>query len=401
MVLKKYTTQDISFWRITISLALASFFVFASLYAVQPLLPLFVREFNVTVSEATLTLSLPVIGLIIGLIVIGFLSDRLGRVAFIKYSLIIAVIPFFFIPLLDAFSLIVILRFLQGFTLAGLPAAALAYINEEIDRPHIGVATALYIASNALGGMVGRVMAGYLSDRFSWEVAFYSFAGLGLIVVILVFLFLPKSRFFQPSDLSFRRDIEGMLVHFKNPKLLTVIGMGLILQLAFTSVWTFLPFHLEAEPYSLSVKTISYTFFAYGFGVFGAPFAGWLAGIFGLKRVRIAGILVLSAGIFITLSPPLPLIIIGLCVMCLGFFTAHSLTASTVAEQATHHKGSAASLYLVAYYIGVSMGSTVVGPLWNLAGWNAVIIFAGILPTAYLGLVMIYQKRAENRSMEG
>ena len=393
MAQQKYGAKDLGFWRITISLAFASFFIFASMYVVQPILPVFVREFNVTVSEATLTLSLPIFGLIIGLVMIGFFSDRLGRVTFIKYSLVFTVIPFFLIPIVDSFYLVVLLRFLQGFALAGLPAAALAYINEEINHSSIGIATALYIASNALGGMAGRVVAGYLTDRFSWETVFYSFAGIGIVIAVLVILFLPRSRFFQASNLSFRKDIEGMLFHFKNPSILIIIGMGIVLQFSFTSIWTYLPFHLEGEPYSLSVKTISYTFFAYGFGVVGAPFAGWLAGTFGMKPIRIAGIIVLSLGIFLTIFSALPMIIIGLCVSCLGFFTAHSLTASTVAEEATHHKGSAASLYLVAYYIGVTLGSSAVGPVWNMSGWNAIVIIAGLLPVTYLAFVIIFQKK--------
>lgn len=279
---QKFSIKDAAFWRISLSLAFASFFVFASLYVVQPLLPLIVRRFEVSVSEATLTLSVTIIGLIIGLIILGFLSDRNGRVAFMKYSLVGAVIPFFLIPFLDSFYPIVLLRFLQGFALAGLPAAALAYINEEINRLHIVIATALYISSNALGGMAGRVVAGYLAERFTLETVFYSFAGSGVVIIIVVFLLLPDSRFFEASSLPFKEDMEGILFHLKNPSILTIIGMGAVLQFSFTSLWTYLPFHLEAEPYHLSIEAISYTFFAYGFGVIGAPFAGWLAGHFGM-----------------------------------------------------------------------------------------------------------------------
>lgn len=390
---QKYGIKDPAFWRISLSLAFASFFVFASVYVVQPILPLFVREYNISVSEATLTLSVTIIGLISGLLILGFFSDRKGRVTIMKYSLIAGVIPFLLVPILESFYLLVFLRFVQGFALAGLPATALAYINEEIERVNVGTATALYISSNALGGMAGRVLAGYLTDLYSWQTVFYAFAGLGILVIILVFLLLPKSRFFTPSDLPFRKDIEGMLFHFKNPSILLIIGMGIVLQSSFTSIWTYLPFHLEGEPYSLSVKTISYTFFAYGFGVVGAPFAGWLAGYFGLRPVRMIGFIVLSLGIFITLSTSLSMIIIGLCVSCLGFFTAHSLTSSTVAEEATHHKGSAASLYLVAYYVGVTLGSTASGPVWQLGGWNAVVILAGLIPVTYLTIVRLYQWR--------
>lgn len=79
------------------------FFVFASLYVVQPLLPVFVRDFDISVSEATLTLSINIVGLIIGLIVLGFFFGSIGRVPFIKYSLLASVIPFLLIPMTDSF----------------------------------------------------------------------------------------------------------------------------------------------------------------------------------------------------------------------------------------------------------------------------------------------------------
>lgn len=395
---KKYSINDFYFWKITICLALASFFVFASLYTVQPLLPVFVAEYGVSVSQSTWILSMTIVGLIAGLIVLGFLSDRMGRTFFIKFALVGSAIPFFLIPLSDSFYLIVILRFIQGFALAGLPAASLAYLDEEIERKSVGVATALFISSNALGGMAGRVITGYLADQFSWVIAFYFFAGLGVLIGILVFLLLPKSNYFKSSNLTFRKDIEGMLFHLKNPAILIIIGIGVVLQFSFTSLWTYLPFHLERDPFSLSLEAISYTYFAYGFGVIGAPVAGWLAGRFGLKRIRVAGILILASGAMLTISSSVAIIVIGLCLTCLGFFTAHSLTATSVTETATHHKGSASSLYLVAYYIGVTLGSSAVGPIWSAANWKGIVLVAGALPPLYLLFVILMQKRTSSRT---
>lgn len=391
----QYSIKDFYFWKITMCLALASFFVFASMYAVQPLLPVFVDQFGVSVSMSSLSISLTIIGLIIGLIVLGFLSDRSGRTFFIKFALVGSVIPFLLIPMTESFILFLILRLIQGFALAGLPAASLAYISEEIDKRGAGVAVALYISSNALGGMFGRVFTGYITNHYSWETGFYLLALIGVVVLIAVFFMLPRSKHFEASKLTFSRDIEAFLFHLKNPSLLLVFGLGVILQLSFTGVWTYLPFHLEGPPFSLSIKVISYTFFAYGLGVIGSPIAGWLAGKFGLRIVRILGIITLGVGIFLTLSDSFVVLVIGLCIGCLGFFTAHSLSATSVSEQATHHKGSASSLYLVSYYIGVAFGSTAIGPLYSAAGWTGLVLFAGSLPIFYIIFVTIIQKRWE------
>lgn len=391
---QKYTVKDRGFWKIMFSLLLASLFIFANMYAVQPLLPVFVDEFQVSVSTSSLSLSLTILGIIAGLIVLGFFSDRNGRRRYIIYSLLGSALPFFIIPLIDSFSVLLVLRFVQGFAMAGVPAAALAYISEEIDRKNIAYATALYISSNALGGMIGRVLAGLISDNFSWQTAFICFGITGLLLFVAVFLLLPKSRNFQPSDLSFKKDIEGFLFHLKNPALLVVFGLGAILQLSFTGIWTYLPFHLQAPPYSLSLEKISYLFFAYGIGVIGSPLAGRIAETFDLKKVRIAGIFLLSTGILLTLSSAIWLIVIGLCIICLGFFTAHALTAASVSQQATHHKGSASSLYLVAYYIGVASGSSILSPLWTYGGWTVLVWVTALLPLMYLSFVAIYRKNA-------
>src|SRR5699024_4205226 len=188
-------------------------------------------------------------------------------------------------PIWDSFVWLMILRLVQGVALAGLPAASLDYLNEEIDSRSVGAATGFYITSNALGGMVGRVMTGYIADHYTWQASFYVLAGIGVVILIAVLLMLPKSRYFKPSDLSLKKDIAGFLVHLKKPLLLPVFGLGIILQLSFTGVWTYLPFYLQGDPFHLSLEAISYMFLAYSLGVIGSPLAGWLAGNFGLKRV--------------------------------------------------------------------------------------------------------------------
>jgi MFS transporter, YNFM family, putative membrane transport protein len=388
-----YSIRDSQFWKIIISLAAGSLFIFAAMYAVQPLLPVFTKEFRIPISYASLSLSMSTVGLIIGLVVLGFFSDRNGRAIYIKLSLIGSVIPFLLMPLTDSFLLIIILRFIQGFAFAGVPAAALAYISEEIHKQFASFATALYISSNALGGMLGRVMTGYITEHYSWEVAFYILAVAGTIIFSIILFTLPRSRNFKPTNKSFKKDIEGFLFHLKNPSLLVVFGLGIVLQLSFTGVWTFLPFHLMAPPFSLSLEMISYTFLAYGLGVIGSPLAGWLADKLGLRKVRITGVFVLSFGVLLTLSSSVTMIVIGLCVTCLGFFTAHSVTAASVSRGVQHHKGSASSLYLVSYYIGVAAGSTVLSPLWELVGWKGIVLFTAVLPVAYVGLIAGKRKR--------
>src|SRR5690625_7613787 len=85
---RRYTVTDREFWKISVVLGLGSFFIFACLYAVQPLLPVFVNVFHISVSKSSLSLSLTIVGVIIGLNVLGLLSDRYGRTFFIKCAFV-------------------------------------------------------------------------------------------------------------------------------------------------------------------------------------------------------------------------------------------------------------------------------------------------------------------------
>src|SRR5690625_2339794 len=97
---------------------------------------------------------------------------------------------------------------------------------------------------------------------------FYLWAVIGFIIFLITIFALPKSRFFQPIHTPVKKDLLGYMQHLKNPALLLLFGLGIILQLSFTGIWTYLPFHLDQAPYNLSAQDIGYLFFAYIFCVF-------------------------------------------------------------------------------------------------------------------------------------
>src|SRR5699024_11531976 len=117
--------------------------------------------------------------------------------------------------------------------------------------------------------------------------------------------------------------------------------------------WTYLPFHLIDPPYELTLGQIAFFYLAYSFGIIGAPIAGWLTAKYTLRTVRVTGIFILSLGMIVVFFPSIWAISIWLAILCFGFFTSHSIAATTVAQLATLHKGRDYSIYLVSYYIRV------------------------------------------------
>ncbi|MFZ3579359.1 MFS transporter [Virgibacillus sp. DJP39] len=377
---ERYRRNQPEFWKLTIGLALASFFIFANLYNVQPLLPIFSREYNVSPTVSSLSLSFTTFSLVISILVFGFFSDRKGRTKLMRVTMWLSIIPLIAIPIVDDFWWILLWRFISGITLAGLPAVAVAFITEEIEARSRGLCVSLFIASNALGGMAGRVLGGYFADYFSWQFSFYVLASIGFVINLLCLFLIPRSRNFEKNSYSLYKDLKGMAVHLKNPLLLFAFIFGMMLQTAFAGIWTYVPYYLENEPFNLTIGSISIIYFSYIFGVIGSPVAGRLSDHYGIKNVMKLGLIIMMVGILSTLIVNISMIVIGLSIICLGFFVTHSMSSTWVGMNASHHKSGATSLYLFGYYSGAAIGGTGTGIIWSNFGWMGVALTCIIFP---------------------
>ena len=154
---EKYTFRDAGFKKIIIALTAASIINFANLYFVQPITPLLARTYSVSSATAGLSISAAVISMVIGLLFFSFLSDRVGRIPIMHITLLCTLLPLAVMPLVHSFELFLVLRFIQGIFMAGLPAAAIAYISDEVDSKSVGLGITMYIAANAIGGTIGRI----------------------------------------------------------------------------------------------------------------------------------------------------------------------------------------------------------------------------------------------------
>ncbi|MBN8235877.1 MFS transporter [Halobacillus kuroshimensis] len=377
-----YTPSEAGFWRVTIALMLASLSIFSTLYVFQPLLPVFTSELDITATQSSLLMSACVTAMVFGLFILGFAADRYGRALVMRGSLLFTALSLVLIPIMPEFEWMVTLRFIQGFFLAGIPAAAMGYLGEEVSYRHIGLAMTLYISSNALGGMGGRVVGGYLTDLFNWQMTLWSFSAFGVLAAFLFLWLFPKERFFEKAEQNLVVDLKGMLIHLKSGPLLVLFLLGILMQIVFTAVWTYLPFYLEGDPFDWPLKWIAFTYFAYLFGVLAPPAAGRISDQAGLKRVMFSGVVIFLIGTALTAVKEGWSIMVGLSLLCMGFFVAHSMASALVSKTATHHRSGASGFYLISYYLGVAIGSTAVGTLWEKFQWY------GVLSVGFLLIVL-------------
>src|SRR5579885_2152625 len=182
----------------------AGFATFALLYFVQPLMPVFARDFHVSAAESSLSLSLTTGLLAPAMILAGALSESRGRKPMMVASLLASSLLTLVCAFVRSWTLFLGLHALMGLTFAGLPAISLAYLSEELDASSVGLGVGLSIGGNGLGGMSGRLLTGLIADVLSWRWSLGTIGVLGLIATLIFWRTLPPSRHFQPRPTRFR-----------------------------------------------------------------------------------------------------------------------------------------------------------------------------------------------------
>jgi YNFM family putative membrane transporter len=386
---------DPEFRRVSVALFAAGLATFALLYTPQPLLPELAAAFGVSAGQSTLSVSVCTLGLGAALLVVGPVSELVGRTPLMHASLLASSVVGLACAFAPGWTALLVLRAVQGVTLAGLPAVAMAYLREEVAEESHARATGLYVGGTALGGMVGRLVSGGLADLGGWRAATAGVGALGLACALTVAWLLPSSRRFEPAHPSLRslaRTTRGVL---SDPALLALYGLAAVLMGGFVAVYNGTAFRLAAPPYALGVGLAGLVFCVYPLGSVGSAYAGRLADRHGRRAVVPAACLLTLAGLLLTLAAPLPLVVLGLGVMTAGFFAAHGVASGWVAARASLGAGGtaqAASLYLFAYYLGSSVFGGLAGSAWTAGRWPAVVALAGGLFTVALALTLLLRR---------
>jgi len=274
---------------------------------------------------------------------------------------------------------VLIMRALIGLSLSGLAAVAMTYLSEEIPPQHIGLAMGLYIGGNAIGGMSGRLISGVLIDFVSWHTAMMVIGGLALVAALVFVKILPESRNFRPQAMNPRSLLNGFTMHFRDAGLPWLFLEAFLLMGSCVTLFNYIGYRLLAEPYNMNQALVGLLSIVYLSGIYSSAQIGALADKLGRRKVLWAVIVLMLAGIALTMFEPVALVIIGMLLFTFGFFGAHSVASSWIGRRATKAKGQASSLYLFSYYAGSSIAGTAGGFFWHYAGWNGIGSFIAAL----------------------
>lgn len=364
------------FTAVQLALLLAGIVTFAQLYAPQAVLPQIAGDFFVSASQASLMVSLGTFGVAFSAIPWSLVADRYGRVRVMTWSVTSATALGFITAAMPFFEIALALRLLEGLALGGVPAVAMAYLNEEVTRRAAPLAAGMFVAGNTIGGLSGRLVAAPVGDLLGWRIGLLAVSVLAVAATIGFIAIVPQPRGFTPPErgtTTFRSAVRDTFAHvgahLRRPVLLAVYAQPILLMGGFVALYNFLGFRLLADPYRLPSWLVGFAFLAYLAGSVSSPIAGGLAARFPRKGVLLASTAVMLAGLLVTLTESVWLIIAGLVVLTGGFFAAHSVASGIAGSIPTRGRAQSSAIYNFAYYVGSSIFGYLGGLFYVAWGW--------------------------------
>lgn len=375
----RISTGSPRYRRVNLALFCAGFITFVTLYDMQPLLPLFTREFGVSPAVGSLPLSISTFTLAFTMLLMGTVSETLGRKQVMVTALFLTSALAILTCFSNSFPSLLVIRFLQGIVMAGVPSVAMAYLAEELDTSALASAMGLYIGGNAVGGMTGRVVSAIMSDFMPWRTAIGLIGCLSLLLALLFARSLPASNNFQKRPFIMRYLATSIIHHLRDPGMLLLFGIAFLCMGGFISLYNYISFRLLAQPYGMSQSSISLIFLVYFFGSLSSAMMGRLIQRFGRRTLIRLMVLAMLSGTLMTLATPVAWIVTGVALFTCGFFGVHTIASSWVGRRATTAKAQAASLYLFFYYLGSSISGTLGGVFWVQYGWTGITLMISLL----------------------
>ncbi|MEN5015708.1 multidrug effflux MFS transporter [Erwinia sp. Eh17-17] len=355
-----------------------------------PALPELASDLNTPTATAQLSLTAGLLGLGLGQLFFGPLSDKYGRIRPLLLSLVLLLVASVGCALAQDINQLLLARLFEGLSGAGGAVLSRAIARDMYSGHELTKFFALLMLVNGLAPIAAPVMGGALMAFLDWRGLFMVIALIALLLFILARVklheTLPAERRSQGSLFSAWAALGQVVTH--RPFMGFCLTQGFMMSGMFAYIGAS-PFVLQ-QIYQLSPQAFSFCFAANGVGlIIASQVSARLCPLWGEYRVLKGGLIlafVSSGSLLLTglTGAALPLVLVAL------FFSVASngvisVTASSLAMQSQGHRAGSASAV-----IGVTMftlgGISV--PVTGIGGTSVLTMTATIFGCYMLAILM-------------
>lgn len=359
---------------------------FLNLYTPQAILPNLAADLGTSQAAIGLSITVSLLAVAVMAPVAGAISDRLGRKRVVLAAMATLVLPTLLVASSASLEQLLIWRFAQGLLLPFIFAVTVAYIGDECSGPEAIKVAGIYASGTIFGGFSGRFIAGLVTDVANWRVAFVVLALLTALAAGFVAWAMPPEQRFRRMQGGVATTLRAYSQHLHNKRLMGTCAVGFGMLFCVVGTFTFINFTLSDPPFSLSTAQLGSLFAVYLLGMVTTPIATRIAVRAGRRSTLVVALTLAMAGEALTIVPQLWAVVIGLCLVVGGLFTAQALATGYIGVAVRQARSSAVGLYVTIFYIGGSLGGIAPGWLWHHFGWPGVV---GLLAAVMAAMIVL------------
>lgn len=276
-----------------------------------PAFPQIAQDLGTQQTQVQLTLTAAMVGLALGQLLIGPLSDAVGRrkpmlIGSVCFTL--ATIACIFVTNVETF---IALRFAQGLAGAAGAVVARAIVRDHFEGDNVARFFSRLVLVSMLAPMLGPILGGQLLHIGPWQLGFVVLTGVSLLGMTLAYFLLPESlpeHKRQPvSGVALRANLRHLLSDLR------FIGPMLTLSLAFGAMFTYISTFSFVAQSQLDASAQQYSV------MFGSIAVGMLLG------TQINGFLV--GRVHVTIRLAIGMTLAALAVTTLGVIALSNVTS--------------------------------------------------------------------------
>lgn len=357
-----------------------------------PALPKLTEELHTNTSVAQLSLTACLIGLALGQLLVGPLSDVRGR----KKPLLIALILYSVASILCAYStsiwMLIFLRFIQGATGAAGIVISRASVRDMYSGTELTKFFALLMLVNGAAPILAPIAGGQLLHFVTWRGVFFVLFVIGILMWLAVSFGLKETL---PRE---RRSPGGLKQTFSTFHLIITdrqfMGYSFSQGLVSAAMFGYIsgsPFVLQ-DIFGVSPQMFSVIFAINGVGIIiASQLTGRLAGrvselklfIIGISLCAIGGVILL---LVVLLDAGLYAVIPSLFIVVSSVGMVGTTSFSLAMQNQSETAGSASAILgLLPFILGA-----IVAPLVGLGGSHTAVPMAIVIAGCGIGAVLVY-----------
>ncbi len=358
----------------------------------SPALPSLVNFFGSTESIVQSGLTTGMLGLALGQLLFGPLSDKLGRRRPLLMSMVLFTLTTLCILPVTDVRLFIALRFVQGFTAAGAIAISRSVATDLFDERSLLKAMAVINIVNGLAPIVTPMLGGAAVSAAGWHGVFATALAIAVVLTVGSFFLgesLPQEKRQNRTFLATFRLFGTVLSNGTFLSMLLHQAAALALLFGNIASCAFIAQHYGLSPASVGLTlAVNGVFLGIGAG-FAARFKSALAGV----RVSCIGMVTMSLVVTVVLFLDLGFYAyeVALCLMLA--FMGVTLTSSTTMAMtsAREHAGTASALFGAAGFLAGAAVSPIVG-LGNMLHSTALTFVCGAVLSTIFALPALRKK---------